>query len=222
MTGMQALRITLLAVLLSGCSSQLLEDVVEVGQISAPRPCSEPTKLFGTFTMRATRMSWKGDGADANATLTLELSIVNDKNFPIALSNSGNGVLYTVALSLQGEKGASFAPKEASGIVLMREPKRFREPHRPGPFGFTSPPKKEPSVKDNTRDLNFRIKPGEPEQGKLVFQAPRANYLLAIERKFGNKPANGQPTDFVAVCKISASDTAALTPGPAPAIPGVY
>jgi hypothetical protein len=121
-----------------------------------------------------------------------------------------------------GEKGASFAPKEASGIVLMREPKRFREPHRPGPFGFTSPPKKEPSVKDNTRDLNFRIKPGEPEQGKLVFQAPRANYLLAIERKFGNKPANGQPTDFVAVCKISASDTAALTPGPAPAIPGVY
>ena len=219
---MHALRLTLLALLLSGCSSQLLEDVAEVGQLSAPRPCSEPTKLFGTFTMRATRMSWKGDRADANATLTLELSIVNDKNFPIALSNSGNGVLYTVELSLQGEKGGSFAPKEASGIVLMREPKQFKEPHRPGPFGFTSRPKKQVNPNDTTRDLNFRIKPGEPEQGKLVFQAPRANYLLAIERKFGNKPANGQPTDYVAMCKISAGDTAALAPGHAPVTAGVY
>jgi hypothetical protein len=167
-------------------------------------------------------MSWKSDGASANATLTLELSFVNDKSFPVALSNSGNGVLYTVAFSLQGEKGGSFAPKEASGIVLMREPKKFTEPHRPGPFGFPSRPTKPETPRDDTRDLNFRIKPGEPEQGKLVFQAPRANYLLAIERKFGNKPATGQPTDYVAMCKISASDTAALAPGHAPATPGVY
>src|SRR4051812_28391069 len=157
---MHALRITLLAVLLSGCSSHLLEDVAEVGQLSAPRPCSEPTKLFGTFTMRATKTSWK---ADPNVTLTLELSVANDKNFPIALSNSGNGVLYTVEFSLQGEKNGSFAPKEASGIVMMREPKRFKEPHRPGPFGFPTPPKKQGNPKDNTRDLNFRIRPGEPE-----------------------------------------------------------
>jgi hypothetical protein len=221
-TALHALRITLLAVLLSGCSSHLLEDVVEVGQLSAPRPCSEPTKLFGTFTMRATKMSWKGDSADANPMLTLELSVANDKNFPLALSNSGNGVLYTVAITLQAEKGGSFVPKEASGIVLMREPKQFKEPRRPGPFGFQTPPKKPENPKDNTRDLNFRIQPGEPEPGKLVFQAPRANYLLVMERKFANKPASGQPTDRVTVCKISSSDTAALTPRAAPATPGVY
>jgi hypothetical protein len=219
---MHALRISLLAVLLSGCSSHLLEDVVEVGQLTAPRPCTEPTKLFGTFTMRATKISWKGDSADANPMLTLELSVANDKNFPRALSNSGNGVLYTVAITLQAEKGGSFMPKEASGIVLMREPRQFKEPHRPGPFGFTTPPKKPDNPKDNTRDLNFRIQPGEPEPGKLVFQAPRANYLLAVERKFPTKPANGQPTDHVTVCKISTSDTAALTPATAPATPGVY
>jgi hypothetical protein len=215
-TGMHALRITLLAVLLSGCSSHLLEDVAEVGQLTAPRPCSEPTKLFGAFTIRATKMSWTGS-ADASPMLTLELSVANDKNFPLALSNSGNGVLYTVAITLQGEKGGSFVPKEASGIVLMREPKRFREPHRPGPFGFPTPPKKPDNPKDNTRDLNFRIHPGEPEPGKLVFQAPRANYLLVLERQFANRPASGQPTDRVTVCKIFLSDTAALRPGAAPA-----
>jgi hypothetical protein len=219
---MHALRITLLAVLLSGCSSHLLEDVVDVGQLAAPRPCTEATKLFGTFTMRATKTSWKGDGADANSTLTLELSVANDKNFPLALSNSGNGVLYTVAITLQAEKGGSFVPKEASGIVLMREPRQFKEPHRPGPFGFTTPPKKPENPTDKTRDLNFRIQPGEPEQGKLVFQAPRGNYLLAIERKFTTKPASSQLTDHVTVCKISTSDTAALRPGAAPATPGVY
>jgi hypothetical protein len=215
---MHALRITLVAVLLSGCSSHLLEDVVEVGQLTALRPCSEPTKLFGTFTMRTTKMSWTGGSADASPTLTLELSVANDKNFPLALSNSGNGALYTVAITLQGEKGGSFVPKETSGIMLMREPKQFREPRRPGPFGFQTPPKKPDNSKDNTRDLNFRIQPGEPEPGKLVFQAPRANYLFAIERKFADKPASGQPTDRVTVCKISLSDTAALAPGAAPAI----
>jgi hypothetical protein len=209
---MHALRVTLLAVLLSGCSSHLLEDVVEVGQITAARPCTEPTKLFGTFTMRATKISWKGDSADANSTLTLELTVANDKDFPLALSNSGNGVLYTVAITLQAEKGGSFVPKEASGIVLTREPRQFKEPHRPGPFGFQTPPKKPDNPKDNTRDLNFRIQAGEPEQGKLVFQAPRGNYLLAIERKFTTKPASGQPIDQVMVCKISTSDTAALRP----------
>jgi hypothetical protein len=211
---MHALRVSLLAVLLSGCSSHLLEDVAEVGQIAALRPCSEPTKLFGAFTIRASKMSWTG-GAEASPILTLELSVNNDKNFPLALSNSGNGVLYTVAITLQGEKGGSFVPKEASGIVLMREPKRFREPHRPGPFGFPTPPKKPENSKDNTRDLNFRIQPGQPEPGKLVFQAPRANYLLVLERQFANKPASVQPTDSVSACKISLSDTAALTPAAA-------
>jgi hypothetical protein len=219
---MHALRMTILAVLLSGCSSQLLEDVTEVGQLSAPRSCSEPTKLFGTFTMRAIKTSWKSERADANATLTLELSIGNDKSFPLALSNSGNGVLYTVEFSLQGEKDGRFVPKEASGIVLMREPKQFKEPHRPGPFGFPSRPEKRVNPKDNTRDLNFRIRPGEPEQGKLVFQAPRANYLLAVERKFADKPASVQPTDYLAMCRISASDTAAVMPNGAPPLPGPY
>ena len=87
----------------------------------------------------------------------------------------------------------------------MREPKKFEEPPKPGPFGYTTPPPKPETQIDNTRDVNFRIKPGEPEAGKLTFQVPRGNYLLTIERKFADKPVPGQPTDHIAVCKISAS-----------------
>jgi hypothetical protein len=158
--------------------------------------------------MRATRVSWKGDKADTSATLTLELAFNNDKNYPLALSNSGNGVLYTVQVTLQGGKGATFAPKEASGILLMREPRQFKEPRRRGIFGGP-PQSKKPAVPvDTTRDLNFRIKPGEPEAGKLVFQLPRENYLFSIERKFADKPMSGQPAEYIAFCKISSSDTA--------------
>jgi hypothetical protein len=218
---MHRLYIAILSCMLAGCTSQLLEDVVEVGQVGAPRPCTEPTKLFGTFTMRASKATWKGDKADA--TLTLELVFNNDKNFPIALSNSGNGILYTVGFRLQGEKESSFVPKEASGVALIRESNKFKEPRRPGVFGYPTRPKQPGTNKDSpVRDVNFRIKPGEPEGGKLVFQAPRGNYLFVVERKFDDKPAGGQPTDHLAVCKVSAGDAAnGAAPG-AVATPGLY
>ena len=190
---------SLLGCLLAGCSAQLLE---EVGEISVPRLCSETTKLFNAFSMRAKSVSWKGGSADSAATLTLELVFDNEKTFPIALSNSGNGVLYAVTFSLHGDKG-NFVPKEATGVALVREPKKFKEPRRAGPFGYTSRPEKKPPVVDQTKDVNYRIAPGKPEEGKLVFQVPRANYLLSVERKFDNKPVSAQPTDHPAACKIS-------------------
>jgi hypothetical protein len=195
--------IALLALPLAGCSTALLEDVGEVGEIAPPRLCSETTKVFNTFTMRTTRVAWKGDKADA--TVTLELTFENDRNFPIALSNSGNGVLYSVQFHLVADKGGSHAPKEAAGVALVREPKQFKEPPRPGPFGYASrPQQREENEADNIRDVNFRINPREPERGKLVFQVPRDNYLLTIERKFEGKPAAGKPSEHIAVCRISA------------------
>src|SRR4029077_14370044 len=128
--------------------------------------CNEPTKLFNTFSMHAKRVSWKADrGGDGLATLTLDLVIANDKSWPIALSNSGQGLFYTVGFVLRGEKGNSFTPKEATGILLAQEPKQFQNPRRNGPFSKparTSRPKK---TEDNIRDLNFRINPGAPEEG---------------------------------------------------------
>jgi hypothetical protein len=196
MIAMHALRMASLAFLLAGCSAHMLEDV---GEIAPPRSCAETTKLFNTFSMRATRVAWTGDA------LTLELVFDNDKDFPAALSNSGNGVLYAVELSLQGGKGGSVAPKEASGILLVREAKQPEKPKSRSVFGQPTPHTKPPKPPtDNTRDVNFPIKPGAPEQGKLVFHAPRDNYVLTIERKFAGKPMSGQPTDHIAVCKISA------------------
>lgn len=213
----------LLACLLTGCSAQILE---EVGEVTPPRDCTETTKLFNTFSMRAKSISWKGAKGDASAMLTVELVFDNDKKWPIALSNSGNGVLYAVEFSLHGNTGGSFAPREASGVTLIREPKALKEPKRVGPM--TIEPKKpaskpSPGVKpEPIRDVNYPIKPREPETGKLVFQAPRENYLLIIERKFGAKPVPGMPTDHIAVCKISGNETAAIKPASASGISGVY
>jgi hypothetical protein len=198
-------QIALLTLLLSGCSAAMLEDAPDIANALPPRACTETTRLFNTFTMRATRVAWKADKGDANATLTVDLKVDNDKNFPIALSNSGNGVLYTVQFTLQGDKGGSITPKETTGVALTPPPKEFKEPKRPGAFGYVSPPKKPNDVVvDNTRDVNFHIKPGEPETATLIFQAPRQNYMLTIERKFADKPLSGHPTDHLAACKISA------------------
>ena len=197
---------------LTACSAQLLEDVVDVGEFGAPRPCNEATKLFNTFSMQAKRITWKGDRGNSAATLTLDIVIANDKSWPIALSNSGQGVFYPVEFVLRGEKGGSFTPKEATGIVLTREPKQFKEPLRSGPFSKPTRFGRQKTIEDNSRDVNFLIKPGAPEEGKLVFQAPRDKYLLVIERKFTDKPTSAKSSDYVAVCKISPIDSAALEP----------
>lgn len=201
---------SLLMLSLVACGAQLLEDIVDVGEFGAPRPCNEPTKLFNTFSMHAKRIAWKGDPSNAASTLTLELVIANDKSWPIALSNSGDGVFYTVGFTLRGEKGNNFTPKEATGVALAREPRKFQEPPRSGPFGKPARVSRPRVTTENTRDVNFRIAPGAPEESKLIFHVPRGKYLLVIERKFIDKPPSSQRSDHVAACKISPIDTAAL------------
>ena len=180
--------------LLAGCSSHMIEDVSDVTAVMPPKACGETTKLFDTFSMRATRTAW------ADSTLTVELTIDNDKNYPIALSNSGNGLLYTIEISLQDGKGKSIAPQETGGVAIAPAPKKFKAPQARSVLGVRRPAKIPNSNNrtDNTRNLNFRIVPGQPEPARLVFHAPRENYLLTIQRKFSGKP------DVVAACKISA------------------
>lgn len=215
----------LLSSILAGCSSHILEDI---GEISAPHDCAETTKVFNTFSMRAKSTSWKGAKSDPSATLTLELAFSNDKKWPVALSNSGAGVLYAVEFSLQGPKGTNYKPIETTGIASpgeARKPKEardlpfFGEPQkrRAKPAAVITPPKIE-----RVRNVNFQIKPGETEEGKLVFQAPRDNYLLTIERKFSGKPVAGAPADHIAVCKISGGESAAISPTGLRFVSGVY
>jgi hypothetical protein len=198
--------------LFAGCSARLLEDVVDFGEFDAPRPCNEPTKLFNTFSMHAKRIAWKGDRGGSNTSLTLELVVANDKRWPIALSNSGQGVLYTVDLALRSEKGSSFTPKEATGIFLTRAAKEFKEPHRSAPFGKPNRVPRGKRIEESVPDVNYRIKPGVPEEGTIIFQVPRDRYLLVIERKFTDKPASAKLNDHIAVCKISPIDIAGDAP----------
>jgi hypothetical protein len=211
--------VPLLACLLAGCSALILE---EVGEIKVPRDCTDITKLFNTFSMRAKSISWKGSKSDAAAALTIELVFENDKKWPIALSNSGNGVLYAVEFSLHGEDGAGHGPKEATGVTLSSERKKPKEAPTVGLFSQQRQTKKSTAKIEKIPDVNFRIRPGEPEQGKLVFEVPRNNYLLTIERKFGAKPVPGMPTDHVSVCRISAKEFSAMKPSSPRGVSGVY
>lgn len=212
----RAALVPLFALLLGGCASQVLDDlVVNVGDFAAPRPCQQPMKLFNVFSVHTKRIAWTGDAAGAS-NLTLELVFANDKTWPIALSNSGSGVHYSVEFVLRGEKGGNYLPKEATGVVVVREPKQLRERTSKGPFSKPTSsgadPKRQKAAEGDIRDVNFRIRPEAREEGKLVFQVPRGNYLLSIERKFTGRSLPSQPTDHVAVCKIPSVDIAVSGP----------
>jgi hypothetical protein len=114
----------LMAGLLNGCSSQILE---EASDISIPRDCREPTKLFSTFNMRATHVAWS-DVKEKTSVLTIDLSLDNATKWPTPLSNSGNGVLYSIEYSLNGES-TRYAPKETAGA--------FKDIHAPIPLEKT-------------------------------------------------------------------------------------
>lgn len=158
----------LLACLLAGCSALILE---EVGEISVPHDCAEPTKLFNTFAMRATSISWHG---------------------------------------------------EAAGVTFSREPKKLKEARSVPLFSQQKNAAKSATQIDNVLDVNFRIRPDKPEKGKLVFEVPRDNYLLTIERKFAGKPVEGIPTDHLSACKISGNESLAMKPASPRGVSGVY
>jgi hypothetical protein len=189
----------LLPLLMAGCSASLLEQIDEPAAL--PKPCSEATKLFDTFTMRLTKAAWSSARPDEAAVLEVDLAFANDKSWPVALSNSGMGVLYDVEFRLHGA-GGIFAPKQTTGIALTRAPQAFQEPPRRAIFAPPVEVKRDRPA-DNVRDVNFRIKPGAPEEAKLVFEVPRQAYLLTVERKFGNKSSAGRNSHHIAGCKIS-------------------
>ena len=201
---------TLIACLFSGCSAQILEDV---GDVSIPRECAEPAKLFKNFSVRAKRISWSGSPQSQRklSTLTVELIFENATNWPVALSNSGNGILYSVEYLLHGEHGFSHAPKETGGVTNETRPKENSgEEKKPGE-------KQKPII-----DAHQPIKPDAPAEGKLVFDVPRGNYILAIERKFAGKLVPVNREDHLTVCKISPKDFSAPSPANLRGVSGVY
>jgi hypothetical protein len=104
----------MLACLLAGCSTQILEDASE---IAIPRDCREPTALFSNFVMRAKNVTWSEPKASKEPTLTLQLTFENATKWSVALSNSDNGILYSVEYSLSGEDGIRYSPKEVGGVA---------------------------------------------------------------------------------------------------------
>jgi hypothetical protein len=116
------LPLPLLACLSTGCSTRILE---ETNEISIARDCREPMKLFNSFVMRTKNISWSEakEAKEKVSILTIDLTLETTTKWPIAPSNSGNGVLYSIEYSLTGEDGARHAPKERTGIA--------EEIHRP-------------------------------------------------------------------------------------------
>jgi hypothetical protein len=180
--------VLLLAILLTGCSTQLLEDANE---IVMPRDCREPTPLFATFVVRAKNITWSEPKTfkDKSSILTLQLTFENVTKWPVALSNSDNGILYSVDYSLSGDDGIRYAPTEAGGAA---------------------------------KDIHQAIRPIEILEGTLVFNVPRANYVLALERKFSGKSVPAKREDYFSACKIPSHDFSVARPWSLKGMLGVY
>lgn len=208
---MRTFRLSILilaASLLAGCSAEtILEDTPA---ISAPRDCSEPMRLFKDFLVRAKAISWNSlRGKDQVSTLTIDLVFENTLNWPLALSNSGNGIVYSVVYSLQNENGQVRMPMATGGVASD------------GGAGPRSEVKRLDRQEKSAMNVHTGIKQNDSVEGKLVFEAPRANYLLTIERKFAGQPAPGNRADHVSVCKISPSNFSSGA-GKALGVQGVY
>ncbi len=205
-----ALLITI-AGLLSGCGAQFLE---EISDSRVPRYCGEPVKLFTTFVVQAKNISWanrRGENGIA-LSVTIDLLFENSAKWPLALSNSGNGIVYSIEYTLQGENGSIYSPAETAGVA--REPPADKKPaarEKPGE-----------RKKEGPIDVHQLIKPQEPVEGKLIFEVPRGNYVLSIERKFEGKPVPGNREDHLSTCKISSSDFSAPLRSKSRGVSGVY
>ena len=196
--------------LLSACGTYLLEDVADAGP---PPNCAEPIRLFKNFAVQAKKISWSAPrgAAEPASTLTIDLVFENTAKWPLALSNSGDGILYSVEYTLL-DGGSSRAPMQTGGIAS--EP----YPDKPAEKAIDKPGEN-PKVPAN---VHFRMKPGQQEEEKLVFQAPRGDYVLAIERRFAGKPVAGNGEDYLSRCKISARDVSAPRPARLGGSAGVY
>jgi hypothetical protein len=103
--------------------------------------CRMAAPLFRDFQVRTTAISWVGVKRSKEATLTLDLELQNNARWRAALSNSENGVLYALEISLSPDGTAAFAPKEAVGVVGgmgIHELIRPGEP-KPGKLVFQVP-----------------------------------------------------------------------------------
>lgn len=195
--------------LLTACGAQFLEEAGDAG----PTPnCAEPFKLFKTFVVQAKKISWSvpPGPAGSSSTLTIELIFENAAKWPLALSNSGDGILYSIEYALLGNNGASRAPTQISGIASERPLEK------PGERRVEKPGEKQKA----TGDVHLAIKPGQREEGKLVFQAPRGEYILTIERRFADKPVPGHREDHLSACKISSANFSG--PATVRGVSGVY
>lgn len=203
--------VLLTACLLPGCSAQLLEEANDPG---IPRYCGEPAKLFTIFVVQAKNISW-ASRRSANGTassVTIDLVFENTAKWPLALSNSGNGIIYSIDYALLGENGTTYFPEETAGVTHdMSAEKKVETREKPGER------KKEKPI--NVHQL---IKSAESAEGKLIFEVPRGNYVLSIERKFEGKPVPGNREDHLLMCKISSSDFSAPLRSKSRGVFGVY
>ena len=183
--------------LLSACGTYLLEDAADAGP---PPNCVEPVRLFKNFAVQAKRISWSAPRGTAEpaSTLTIDLIFENTAKWPLALSNSGDGILYSVEYTLSDGR-SSRGPTQTEGVAS--------EPNPDKPSGKEKDKRSEkPKVTTNVHSL---VKPGQQEEGKLVFQTPRGDYVLTIERRFAGRPVPGNGEDHLSRCKISSRDVAA-------------
>ena len=108
----------LAVILLAGCgSSRVLEDAAPAATSVAGQDCREPAPLFKDFTARATAVTWNGRKGKVGPFLALTLEFSNVRKWPVTLSNSGNGIVYSVDFALTNAAGKVDAPQKILGDI---------------------------------------------------------------------------------------------------------
>lgn len=116
------------SIMLAGCSTAMLEDA---DFESAEQDCHHAVAVFSTFRMHVVSLQRDDAHGHAPSRVTLKIEFENTTPLPHALSNSGDGYLYQVDISLARTSGETIAGQDGQGILDAKQVNTLIEPGKP-------------------------------------------------------------------------------------------
>jgi hypothetical protein len=126
------------SIMLAGCSTAMLEDA---DFESAEQDCHQPVAMFSTFRMHVLSSQRSDAHGRAPSQVTLTIEFENTTPLPHALSNSGDGYVYHVDVSLARSSGDAIAGHDSQGILDAKQVNTAIDPDKPakGTVAFEAP-----------------------------------------------------------------------------------
>lgn len=158
-----------LALILAGCSTQILE-------ADYPGPavhdCREPTDIFENLRVQIKSASWSQAKGAKGMALNVDLEFSNRTPLPHSLSNSGDGYVFAVEATLLSGKGASIPPETKTGLLSAAGIHQSILPGIPLPSVLTFDVPREGYTLVITRNPTGDAAPGNLRDRTLVCKVP--------------------------------------------------